>query len=218
MSTYAFTRLIHSCWLAAFEFLRCSGTSNEDVVAVDVVLIDIDPVRASGISATKNEKLAARDVSDKVLAWLAKYGITAIRGDSGNGYHLLIPTIPYSNTQAVTDRVEQFLHLLDKKFSTATVKIDTTVGNPARISKVYGTLAMKGSNTADRPHRYAKVCFPKDLQDVDLFKVLKKELSRSSQAGKNSQASRPEVGREAVRWRDARRPRNLGSEDVVRGA
>ena len=175
----------------AFEFRHCAGTGDKDVVATDVVLIDIDPVRASGISATKIEKLAARDVRHKVLEWLTKRGITALRGDSGNGYHLLIPTIPYKNTEAVTDRVEQFLHLLDKKFSTATVKIDTTVGNPARISKVYGTLAMKGSNTTDRPHRYAKVSFPDDLQDVDLFNVLKKELRAFRRKNRTHTSSGP---------------------------
>ena len=33
------------------------------------------------------------------------------------------------------------------------VDIDLTVYNPARICKLYGTMARKGDSTVDRPHR-----------------------------------------------------------------
>ena len=35
--------------------------------------------------------------------------------------------------------------------------MDLTNYNPARIFKLYGTLAQKGRNTADRPHRMARI-------------------------------------------------------------
>ena len=38
-------------------------------------------------------------------------------------------------------------------FSTEQVKIDTAVFNPARITKLYGTIATKGASTPERPHR-----------------------------------------------------------------
>ena len=163
---------------SAYSFHKCPATADADIVAFDLVLIDIDPVRASGISATKEEKLAAKAVRDKIKAWLAKRGITSISGDSGNGYHLLIPTIPYSDVADASERTKLLLQLLDKKFSIAgKVKIDTGVANPARISKVYGSKAMKGSDISDRPHRYAKVWFPKKIRNIDLFEILKKELA-----------------------------------------
>ena len=53
--------------------------------------------------------------------------------------------------------VQHVLQALDARFSTERVKIDTSVYNAARICKVYGTLARKGDNRPDRPHRRAKI-------------------------------------------------------------
>lgn len=41
--------------------------------------------------------------------------------------------------------------------STESVKIDTAVFNPARITKLYGTKATKGSDTPERPHRFSGI-------------------------------------------------------------
>lgn len=38
-------------------------------------------------------------------------------------------------------------------FSDDELKIDTTNFNPSRICKLYGTMARKGSNTEENPHR-----------------------------------------------------------------
>jgi putative DNA primase/helicase len=43
------------------------------------------------------------------------------------------------------------------------VKIDTTVFNAARIVKAYGSLAAKGDNTTDRPHRIARLLLNTDI-------------------------------------------------------
>ena len=54
------------------------------------------------------------------------------------------------------------LKAADLYLSDDTVTVDCGVGNAARIWKVYGTLAAKGDNTADRPHRLAALMeFPK---------------------------------------------------------
>lgn len=50
-------------------------------------------------------------------------------------------------------------------FSNEQVKVDTTNYNPARICKLYGTLAQKGSNTSVRPHRMARI--DGDLREVE---------------------------------------------------
>ncbi len=42
-------------------------------------------------------------------------------------------------------------------FSTDEVLIDTAVFNPARITKLYGTIARKGANTGDRPYRMSGI-------------------------------------------------------------
>ena len=204
---------------SANSFAKCPATANGDIVAFDLVLIDIDSVRPSGISATKEEKGAAREVRDSILKWLAKRGITPIQGDSGNGYHLLIPTIPYPDPTAAAERTAEFLKLLDKKFSTVGAKIDTGVSNPARISKVYGTLAMKGTNMPDRPHRFAKVQFPENLQNVNLFKILKRDMDAFAKKRADAEAGHRRIGV----FKPARRPNDgryadLGPENVAIGA
>ena len=42
-------------------------------------------------------------------------------------------------------------------FSSDEVLIDTSVSNPSRITKLYGTIAQKGANTPERPHRTSKI-------------------------------------------------------------
>ena len=47
------------------------------------------------------------------------------------------------------------------------VKIDRSVHNPARIVRLYGTLAAKGDNTKERPHRLSKILkAPESLEVV----------------------------------------------------
>ena len=75
------------------------------------------------------KKLMAMGFSEPVVA------------DSGNGYHLLFKIhASVEERQVLAD----FLAVLDMWFSTDAVKIDTTVFNPARITKLYGTMARKG--------------------------------------------------------------------------
>lgn len=49
------------------------------------------------------------------------------------------------------------LEALAARFDDALVKVDRTVYNASRILKVYGTVARKGANTIERPHRLARI-------------------------------------------------------------
>ena len=49
------------------------------------------------------------------------------------------------------------LQALDLRFSDEKVSVDTGVYNAARIWKLYGTIACKGDNTPERPHRLAYI-------------------------------------------------------------
>ncbi len=53
--------------------------------------------------------------------------------------------------------VERCLRAIAQVYSDKSVSVDTSVHNPARIWKLYGTWARKGDSTADRPHRLAKI-------------------------------------------------------------
>jgi hypothetical protein len=139
---------IHAAWNGR--------TGDADVRLRRALFIDIDPVRPKGISATNDEKRAAYEVYREVGAFLlgALNDEFALgRGDSGNGYFILIAIEPKPVSSESTARVRAFLKLLAAKFDTERVRIDTSVGNAARLMPAPGTWKRKGENTAERPHR-----------------------------------------------------------------
>lgn len=157
-------------------------TRDRDISVYSLFVVDIDPERPAGISATEQEKQAAFNVMEAVRGWLLEKRIGSILADSGNGYHLLIPLRPYRGeavVQAAQD-ARELLRLLHARFSTSGAKVDTSTFNPSRVLKLYGTLAVKGESTAERPHRLARIALPtlpaESLPDIDLFAILRQEL------------------------------------------
>lgn len=138
-------------------------TSDNDIAGYSWILIDADPVRPSGVSASKPEKEAARKVAATAMKKLMALGFSEpVVGDSGNGYHLLFRVHACKEEKQT---LSDFLNVLDQWFSTDMVKIDTAVFNPARITKLYGTMTHKGANTSERPHRKSAILrFPSQIQ------------------------------------------------------
>ena len=135
-------------------------TADRDIIGYNWILIDADPVRPSGVSATDNEKELARKTARAVYLHLKKLGFSEpIAADSGNGFHLLYRI---KAEIASKDTIAQFLKVLDLWFSSEAVQIDTAVYNPARITKLYGTIARKGANSPERPHRESKILHAPD--------------------------------------------------------
>jgi hypothetical protein len=130
-------------------------SKDADVLHRRRLLIDADPVRDPHVSATDAEKAAALEVVRAIRVDLdAKGWPTPILGDSGNGYHM------FYGVDLPTDdggTVQRFLRALAAKYNTPEVHIDAKVFNAARIVKVPGSIARKGDNVPDRPHRRAKI-------------------------------------------------------------
>jgi P4 family phage/plasmid primase-like protien len=130
-------------------------TTDGDVTWRRWLLVDVDPERPKGTSATDAEKAQAREVVEKVRVHLRERGWPEpILSDSGNGYHLLYRIDLPADDAGLVRRV---LKALAAGFDTTTATIDTRVFNPARICKLPGTLARKGNNLAERPHRLARM-------------------------------------------------------------
>jgi putative DNA primase/helicase len=145
--------------------------TDRDIVRRRLLLIDADPVRPDGISATDEEKAAALATVTAVREFLHERGfLPMVLCDSGNGYHLLIH-IDLPNDDESRDLVRQVLLALAAKFDTPAVKIDTKVFNASRITKFYGTMAKKGDSTPERPHRRSAI-----LDVPDGVKVTPREL------------------------------------------
>jgi hypothetical protein len=132
-------------------------TTDRDIIHRNWFPIDFDPIRKSGISATDEERRVALDCMYACRQWLEDQGWPRpLVADSGNGYHLLY-RIDLDNNDAATRLIQDALRALASRFSNGQVEIDTKTFNAARIWKLYGTAACKGSSTSDRPHRLAKL-------------------------------------------------------------
>ena len=131
------------------------STSDDEIARRRLLLVDIDPVRPSGISATEAEKMAAFGVARAVCSYLDALGFPQpIKADSGNGAHIVLAVDLPADDGGLVRRV---LEALAFRFDTNAACVDQAVHNPGRLTKVYGTLARKGDSTADRPHRRSRL-------------------------------------------------------------
>ena len=176
-------------------------TSDDDILCDLWFPIDCDPIRPTNISSTDAELQMALTRRNEVMAFLSPWA-QGIQGLSGNGGHELIRLIGYPNdaeTRDAKERLTKFLHdrftdwkldddgnfVLDDKGRKMLrgngVSVDSTVFNTARIWKLYGTMAVKGDNIPDRPHRRAQLDIPDTIPEpVDLYAHLNEIIPQES--------------------------------------
>jgi hypothetical protein len=135
-------------------------TSDADIAALHWLLIDVDAERPAGISSTDEEHDAAISKATEIREFLIdERGWPAgafVLADSGNGGHLNIK-IDLLNLPENVALIRGCLKALDFLFSDERIHVDVTSQNPARIWKLYGTMARKGDSTTDRPHRLSRL-------------------------------------------------------------
>ena len=139
-------------------------TGDANIVKRRWLLIDVDPTRLALISSTDAEKAYAKKLAQAIRDHLTGLGWPApVVGDSGNGWHLL-----YRIEVATADDglVAGVLTALAAKFDNGHCKVDQTTFNPARITKLYGTLACKGDSVPTRPHRMSRLIQVPELLEI----------------------------------------------------
>ena len=161
------------------KFLQTSQTtSDSEITRYQWLFVDLDPIRPTGISSTNEELKYAEELLNPVQKYLAGWGFSKpIIAASGNGYHLLY-RINIENTVHNKDVIDRCLKALSHEFDNDHVKIDTTNFNPARICKLHGTLAQKGADTKDRPHRMSRIISvsdPSEITNADILEALAEE-------------------------------------------
>lgn len=152
------------------HFLKgVASTSDTEIDGYRYFFIDIDPKRPSGISSSDKEYNAACEVARKIYLYLKSKGFEdPVKAVSGNGAHLLY-RISLANNMSNIKLVERCLKSLDLLFSDDVVQIDTSNFNPSRVCKLYGTLAQKGLNTEERPHRMSRIInYPEKIKITDV--------------------------------------------------
>ncbi len=165
-----------------------NATADNNVLRYLYLPFDFDPCRISGVSSSDAEKARALELATTFRVFLSERGIQTIFADSGNGYHLLA-RIDMLASQESTALVSAILAAAYVKYSTCKcdpknpkncgkVMIDKSLSNPSRILKAYGTVARKGSHTAERPWRLSRVIdAPKcEVVPEQSLRVLLKEL------------------------------------------
>ena len=168
----------HACYSRTQrnEFYKSPKTSTKDneIDGYDWLMIDLDPDRVTGVSSSEEELAAAHALGNKIYLALKNLGFEKpICADSGNGVHLLYK-IALNNNADMTALVKRCLQALDMLFSDSTIKIDVSNHNPSRICKLYGTLAQKGSDTQERPHRMSRITMIPDTIKVTDISYLEK--------------------------------------------
>lgn len=132
-------------------------TSDNEVMIHKNLLIDIDSVKHSGVSATNAQIVESGKMADQVLDRVKEINLSEpLKAFSGNGFHLIFklePEVPLENKISV----EAFTKAIAEQFTNEDVEIDTTVTNPSRLVKAYGTHARKGDETPTQPHRFATI-------------------------------------------------------------
>ena len=147
-------------------------TKDNEIIGRDWVLIDIDCERMAGVNATSQEAQYAYAKAEQVESFLLAQGFNQpIKVFSGSGIHLYLKcalACTDSNDKLITD----FLSALGMLFNDANCKIDSTVSNRARISRLVGTWNRKGSKESkDRPQRICRF-----LNIPDEIKINEKEF------------------------------------------
>ena len=193
-----------------------------DIVERLWLLVDIDPQRPAGISATGSEKAAAKVKAPEVSFHLSDRGWPLpIPGDSGNGYHLRY-RIRLPNNSESTQLVKDCLNAPAAKFDDAVVKVDTSVFNASRIAKAYGSLAAKGDSTDERPHRYTSL-MRSDYGaatevPVELLQALAAETPKKEQVKKESPGSGAKTSPEKMeKWLDHYNIRHSQAKRIAAG-
>jgi hypothetical protein len=141
------------------------AATDADILTRRWLLIDVDPRRPGTCSATDVEKAKANATIIRVRDHLQEQGwAEPLMADSGNGYHLLYRVALPGDDGGL---IKAVLGALADRFDDEGAEVDRKVFNPSRITKLYGTKARKGDDTAERPHRWTRVIeIPDDLRAV----------------------------------------------------
>jgi len=134
-----------------------ASNSDNDIIGYKWIMIDLDPKRPKDTSSSDEQVELAKQKGNEIYKFLKNKGFEKpLFGFSGNGIHLLYK-VQLANTKENESLIRDFLIALDMFFSDDVIQVDKTNFNPSRVCKLYGSLAMKGSSTEDRPHRMSRL-------------------------------------------------------------
>jgi hypothetical protein len=135
------------------------AATDSDILYRTQLLIDIDRRADKSQPASQRELDAAKAIAWDIVEFMALRGCPPPRVVmSGNGYHLYYPLDRLPNSAETSADIKSFLNALARKFDNKVVRVDTSVYNASRITRVPGTMNRKGVESPGRPYRRVVVC------------------------------------------------------------
>jgi len=159
---YATLNPVHEACLARGQNHVREGvkksTPDQDIVCRHWLPVDVDPVRPADVSSTDAELRAAQARAKDIAQWLEDVvgWPPGLRAHSGNGFHLLY-RVQLPNDETANTVVRDCLQVIKERYSDKTVKVDNLF-NPARIWRLYGTVARKGEPVAVQGRLHRRSC------------------------------------------------------------
>lgn len=148
---------------------------NDDMEVIKRIPFDFDPIRPTDASSTDAEMEAAIECRNEVVTAMQTVGWPMpAMALSGNGAHAIWRCSIKSDDQwrmAANIIYSQVKSQFSSMFEARGVKFDTSIKNPGRILRLYGTVNRKGQNTVLRPHRLSSVRIPPTWQNVTVSQV-----------------------------------------------
>jgi hypothetical protein len=151
-------------------------TSDSNITRRLWMLIDADAAPVAGVSTTDAEREKSKDLTFRICEALRAAGWPEpVLADSGNGYHLLFRIDLPADDDGLVKRVREALaRTFDDEVKAdengeplPAARVDTSVYNPARITKLYGSNTGKGDDMAgERPHRMSSLILVPDAIGV----------------------------------------------------
>ena len=163
------------------------------LIDVDPIRMDADGTRLEHVSATDEESAAAKAMAEDIRAYLTNSFDfpEPVFCCSGNGWHLLY-RVDISGNKENQILVKTALQALAEKFNTpdAKAEVDTSVYTLPHLTKLYGTTAVKGEDTPDRPHRPSYIeSIPDPVTQLTVDKLKKLAKSKTGTGKKNTGGS-----------------------------
>lgn len=164
---------------------------NDDMEMIKRIPFDFDPIRPVGVSSTDAEMEASIECRNEVVSAMRAIGWPMpAMALSGNGAHAVWRCSVRSDDQwrmASNVIYSQIKSQFADMFDARGVKFDTSIKNPGRIFRLYGTVNRKGEQTVIRPHRLSSVRIPTTWQNVTVRQL--QELANSWMQAHRREAS-----------------------------
>jgi hypothetical protein len=133
-----------------FAPLKGQCTADLDVLRRDLIVLDLDPCRATGTAATPEQRALVLELAKLVIAYLisARFPAPVALVDSGNGIHVYFRA-DLANSREVDLLLTAFYHSLARKFNTPAVHLDKSVRSAAQLMRLPSSMNHKAGRLCE---------------------------------------------------------------------